>query len=99
MLTELMKQANDKVIIHTPYIVCNDYMYDALTQVNASVPDVRMMINSVANGDNVVASSDYLKNKKNVIETGITIYEYDGGTSYHGKSVVIDDYVSIVGSV
>lgn len=98
MLTELMKQANDKVIIHTPYIVCNDYMYDALTQVNTSVPDVRMMINSVANGDNVVASSDYLKNKKNVIETGITIYEYDGGTSYHGKSVVIDDYVSIVGS-
>lgn len=98
MLTELMKQAREKVIIHTPYIVCNDYMYDALTQVNAAVPDVRMLINSVANGDNVVASSDYIKNKKHVIDTGITIYEYDGGTSYHGKSVVIDDYVAIVGS-
>lgn len=97
-LTELMKQAKDKVIIHTPYVVCNDYMYETLAQVNASVPDVRMMINSVANGDNVVASSDYIKNKKHVIDTGITIYEYDGGTSYHGKSVVIDDYVSIVGS-
>lgn len=30
--------------------------------------------------------------------TGLTILEYDGGTSYHGKSVVIDHELSAIGS-
>ena len=60
--------------------------------------DVEMMINSVENGDNFVASSDYLRHKDELIETGVQIYEYDGGTSYHGKSMVIDDELAIIGS-
>lgn len=98
MLSQLMAHAQEQVIIHTPYAVCNDYMYDTLTNLCAQVPDVTMMVNSVENGDNLVASSDYLKNKGHLIETGLEIYEYDGGISYHGKSVVIDNDISIVGS-
>ncbi|MDE5678865.1 MAG: phospholipase D family protein, partial [Lachnospiraceae bacterium] len=26
------------------------------------------------------------------------LYEYDGGDSYHGKSIIIDDDISIIGS-
>ena len=37
-LTELMKHAREKVVIHTPYAVCNDYMYERLKEVTASVP-------------------------------------------------------------
>ena len=40
----------------------------------------------------------YVKNKQKVIETGVQIYEYDGGHSYHGKSILIDDTISIIGS-
>lgn len=98
MLSQLMAHAQEQVIIHTPYAVCNDYMYDTLTNLCAQVPEVTMMVNSVENGDNLVASSDYLKNKGHLIETGLEIYEYDGGISYHGKSVVIDNDISIVGS-
>lgn len=97
-LTELMKQAEERVDIHTPYIVCNDYMYDKLAEVAAVVPDARMVINSIENGDNIVASSDYMRNKARVIDTGFLIYEYDGGTSSHGKSLTIDDSISVVGS-
>ena len=56
------------------------------------------MINSVENGDNFFASSDYQYNKQKVIDTGLQLYEYDGGTSYHAKSIVIDDDISIIGS-
>lgn len=73
------------------------YMLSQL-MAHAQVPDVTMMVNSVENGDNLVASSDYLKNKGHLIGTGLEIYEYDGGISYHGKSVVIDNDISIVGS-
>ncbi len=44
-----------------------------------------MMINSVENGDNFFASSDYPRHKKQFIETGMRILEYDGGLSYHGN--------------
>ena len=97
-LCDLMKQAKESVQIHTPYIVCNDYMYQQLKEVKSSVPKAEIVINSVENGDNFVASSDYLWNKKDVVGTGMQIYEYDGGTSMHGKSMVIDSEISIVGS-
>ena len=57
-----------------------------------------MVINSVENGDNFMASSDYLYRKKGVYNTGLSLLEYDGGVSYHGKSVVIDEDMSIIGS-
>ncbi len=96
-LTELMKQGSRDVAIHTPYAVFNQYMYDTMSQVNSQIP-VHMMINSVENGDNFFASSDYLRHRQNMADTGVSILEYDGGTSYHGKSVVIDRELAIVGS-
>lgn len=97
-LTELMKCAKNSVTIHTPYAVCNKYMYNMLKEVKKTVPNTHIMLNSIENGDNVFASSDYMRNKDKLINTGIDIYEYDGGTSYHGKTIVIDDNISIIGS-
>lgn len=97
-LTELMKQAQERVVIHTPYVVTNDYMNETLTEIADTVPDVKMVINSVENGDNFVASSDYQYHKKDVVATGIRLYEYDGGISTHGKSLVIDNDLCAVGS-
>ena len=97
-LSELMKQAKERVIIHTPYVVLNGYMKRELTEIAGQVPDSRMVINSVENGDNFMASSDYLYRKNEVFNTGVQILEYDGGVSYHGKSVVIDEDMSIIGS-
>ena len=56
------------------------------------------MLNSVENGDNFVASSDYLRNKDKILNTGIPLYEYDGGISNHAKSILIDDDLSVIGS-
>ena len=97
-LTDLMIQAQERVIIHTPYAVLNKDMREKLTEVADQVPDTRLVINSVENGDNFFASSDYQYNKQKVIDTGLQLYEYDGGTSYHAKSIVIDDDISIIGS-
>ena len=97
-LTELMKQAQERVVIHTPYVVTNDYMNETLAEIVDTVPQVKMVINSVENGDNFVASSDYQYHKKDVVATGISLYEYDGGLSTHGKSLVIDNDLCAVGS-
>lgn len=96
-LTELMKKAQETVNIHSPYAVFNDYMYETMAQVTEKVP-VSMMVNSVENGDNFFASSDYPMHRREILQTGVQLLEYDGGTSYHGKSLVIDHKLCAVGS-
>ncbi|MGI6069410.1 MAG: phospholipase D family protein [Blautia sp.] len=97
-LQKLMTHAKKRVVIHTPYAVMNDFMYQGMEEIHQSVADFSMVINSVENGDNLVASSDYLRHKKEILDTGVTLYEFDGGDSSHGKSILIDDDIAIVGS-
>lgn len=97
-LKELMCQATDSVRIHTPYAVMGKDMRADLREIVQSVPEVSMMINSVETGDNFVASSDYLYHKDDVAETGVLLREFVGDMSYHGKSMLIDDDLAIVGS-
>lgn len=97
-LVELMKNAHSKVKIHTPYIICNDYMYDGLEEVCNSVENVSLMTNSIGNNGNPFGSADYYVNKNKILGTGIDVWEYEGGYSYHGKSVLIDDNISVIGS-
>lgn len=97
-LTQLMKNAKEEVKIHTPYIICNDMMYEALTDVCSGQAKVTLMTNSPANNDNPFGASDYILHKNNILKTGIKIYEYEGGISYHGKSITIDDDIAIIGS-
>ena len=81
-----MKQAKKRVKIHTPYIICNDMMYDTWSDVAANVPEFTVMTNSVANNGNPFGSADYQKNRDRISSTGVTIWEYEGGYSYHGRA-------------
>ena len=94
-LMELAKAAKERVTIHTPYAVCNDMMYEAFTQLGDKA---EIMFNSAANNGNLFAAVDYLRQKQRLLDTGMTIMEYEGGVSYHGKTMAIDDELAIVGS-
>lgn len=96
-LCALMRRARDDVAIHSPYAVLNRDMRDALTDIAGRVP-VTLMVNAVENGANVVAGSDYLYHRRDVLATGVRLLEYAGGVSYHGKAVAIDDDLSVIGS-
>ena len=97
-LYELMKQAEKSVVIQTPYAVFSEEMYGGIEDIADHVPQTKLLTNSTAVGDNVVASSDYTKNWKYVVGTGISVYEYQGEHSCHGKSILIDDDLSVIGS-
>lgn len=95
-MTQLIKNSNSATI-HTPYIICNGMMYDSLKEMCSSC-DVTLMTNSALNNGNPFGAMDYAFNKKKLLSTGLHVLEYNGGVSYHGKSVTIDDDLSIVGS-
>lgn len=97
-VTELMLKAEEEVIFHTPYTICNEWMLERLGEICQEVDSVSMMTNSVANNGNPFGASDYQLHKNEILKTGVQILEYDGGTSYHGKCFVIDDRLSGIGS-
>lgn len=97
-LVEAMKHAKSRVVIQTPYAVFSNDMYNDMARIHDNQIDFRMLINAVAVGDNFVASSDYTFNRDKVLETGVTVYEFQGEHSSHGKSILIDDNISIIGS-
>lgn len=97
-LTELMKHSEGDISIHTPYIICNEWMYDSFREICERNPHTVLLTNSAANNGNPFGASDYLKNKGRLLDTGLTIYEYEGGVSYHGKSISIGDRLSVIGS-
>lgn len=97
-LMKLMADARESVQIHTPYAVMGGDMYDGIRRVAQTVPETSMMINAVETGDNFVASSDYIFNKRKLTETGVKLLEFVGDKSYHGKSIVVDHRLAIVGS-
>lgn len=96
-LQQLMEGARDRVYLQTPYAVPSAAMYDGLARVVEKGIPFEMQLNSVAVGDNLVASSDYLTNRSRLLDTGVTVWEWFGDYSSHGKAALIDD-LAVVGS-
>jgi putative cardiolipin synthase len=101
LFTDLMalgEQAKTQVTVLSPYVMCDAAMYAALTDAAKGKP-VRLMLNSPENGANVFGCADYLREKGNLLQTGWSLYEYDGGNSFHGKAMLLDSDLSVVGSM
>ncbi|MGM9537765.1 MAG: phosphatidylserine/phosphatidylglycerophosphate/cardiolipin synthase family protein [Candidatus Onthomonas sp.] len=96
-MTQLLSSAEEEVLFQSPYVVCNDVMYDDLERIVSAVPSVTLLVNNVVTGENIMASSDYLRSKGAILETGVTLYEY-AVINNHSKCAVIDDDLAVVGS-
>lgn len=96
-MQQLMEQGTD-ILIQTPYIICNGDMYDDLRELCDSDKQVQVVTNSVETGANLCGCVDYLNQKRKLLDTGLTIYEFQGQRSSHAKTVLIDRDISIVGS-
>lgn len=94
----LLEGAEHRAYLQTPYAVLSGDMYEGLSQVAAAPNTFSMQLNSIAVGDNVMASSDYYFNRQKVLDTGVELYEYFGDYSSHGKAALVDDDLSLVGS-
>lgn len=97
-MQQLMLTAEKDVTIQTPYAVFSKDMYQGMEELTGKVPNVEMLINSTAVGDNFIASSDYTRNRPKILKTGPRVFEFFGDHSCHGKSIAIDDRLSVIGS-
>lgn len=92
-----LSQEADTVTIQTPYVICDSYMYDTLSEMSSHA-QVKIILNAVEKGSNPWGCTDYLNQKKKILKTGVNVYELMNDVPVHTKAVLIDDRLSIVGS-
>ncbi|WP_296256445.1 phosphatidylserine/phosphatidylglycerophosphate/cardiolipin synthase family protein [uncultured Ezakiella sp.] len=96
-LTDLASQATTSAYVQTPYATGTKPIMDFLSVLGQDL-DTTFITNSLYSANNIMASPNYLFQRKKFLDTGINIYEYLGEESIHGKAMVFDNQITLVGS-
>ena len=97
-LMALMASARERVWLTTPYLVLNARMRDDLNAVAELPAELRVLTNSRASGNNIMASADLVIHKGMIARMDMDLYEQQTNASLHGKCLLIDDTISVFGS-
>lgn len=96
-LKALAHEANESALVETPYTTGTKPIMDFLSDLGQNL-DTTFITNSLYSANNIMASPNYLFQRKKFLATGINIHEYLGEESIHGKALVFDDEITAVGS-
>ncbi len=94
-ISSAIMSANKYVYLHTPYFVPNDVILNAINVAALSGIDVQLMIPRAS--DSKLSDACTFSYIGEILEAGVRVFQYQEGF-LHSKAIVIDDYVSIVGS-
>ena len=96
-LKALAHEAKESALVETPYATGTKPIMDFLSVLGQNL-DTTFITNSLYSANNIMASPNYLFQRKKFLDTGINIYEYLGEESIHGKAMVFDNQITLVGS-
>ncbi|MDX9919132.1 MAG: cardiolipin synthase [Paludibacter sp.] len=94
-ISSAIMSATRYVYIHTPYFIPNDVVENCIQMSAMSGVDVRIMI--PARSDSRLSDACTFSYMGRLLEAGVKVYRYTEGF-LHSKAIVIDDFISIVGS-
>jgi phosphatidylserine/phosphatidylglycerophosphate/cardiolipin synthase-like enzyme len=75
-LINLIKQANESIIIQTPYLITTDLGKQLFKEAVKRGVKVEILTNSLASTDNLEAFNGYQRDRTLLLETGVRIYEF-----------------------
>lgn len=94
-IASAIMSATKYIYIHTPYFVPNQTINDSLIMAALSGVDVRLMV--PLKSDSISTSYSSASYLEDVLNAGVKVLNYVDGF-LHSKAIVIDDFISIVGS-
>lgn len=94
-ITSAFSLATNYIYIHSPYFMPTDVIATCLHIAALSGVDVRLMI--PVRSDSRFSDASTSSYVAQVLEAGVRVFRYKNGF-LHSKAIVIDDFVSIVGS-
>lgn len=97
-LVALMKSAQERVWIQTPYVVLDAAMRDSLRAAAEQAPEMVILTNSRAGGNNIVASADGVFHRGMALSLPLAYYELQAPRSMHTKAMLVDGDISVFGS-
>lgn len=97
-ILDLASEAKESVILQSPYIIPSRNMRSKLSEYDIDFEKVIILTNSLASSPNPFAIAGYSNRRKIIVDTGMKVLEYQGPESIHGKTYIIDDSISIIGS-
>ncbi|WP_312700248.1 cardiolipin synthase [Sedimentibacter sp.] len=92
----LINQAQKYIYIETPYLIADNKMMVALSLAAKRGVDVRILTPHIP--DKRYAFAVTRSNYEELLESGVSIYEYTPGFN-HGKTFVVDDIYAVVGTI
>jgi putative cardiolipin synthase len=95
-ISEAVKSAQSEVYVQSPYIIINNPMKRVIP-ITETKAKLTVLTNSAAVSPNFFAVSGYTNIREELVKHG-QVHEYQGNGSLHGKSYIIDDHLSIVGT-
>ncbi|PTC02433.1 phospholipase D family protein [Vibrio mediterranei] len=75
-LIELAESAQASIMIQTPYLVTTKKDREFLSGLVDKGISIKILTNSLASNDNLAAFSGYQRNRKQLLATGVEIYEF-----------------------
>ena len=97
-LVELLEDAQESVVIESPYLVPTKQFRASLLRAIERGTTVRILTNSLASTDNIWPQAAYVGERRWFVENGVELWEYYGSESLHAKTAVLDGSVAVVGS-
>lgn len=75
-LINLLKQAKTSIDIQSPYLITTNLGRKLFREATQRGVKIRILTNSLASTDNLEAFSGYQRDRKELLETGVKIYEF-----------------------
>ncbi len=75
-LISLIRQAKHTIDIQSPYLITTEVGQKLFKEAVARGVKIRILTNSLASTDNTEAFAGYQKNRKELLQTGVEIYEF-----------------------
>lgn len=97
-ILRLMDNSEGSIFIQSPYIIPTRNMLDHESLDNILSKEITILTNSLGTSPNYPAMGGYIRHRRKIRDVSSHLYEYQGVGSIHGKSYIIDDRISLVGS-
>lgn len=97
-ILSLIYEAQNKIIAETPYASPPKQLRRAMRCSVRKGARVRLVSNAAHATDVLIAAAIYANDRKRYLRWGVKAYEYTGPKTLHSKTMVIDDYISVIGS-
>ncbi len=94
-----MKSAKKLIFIQSPYIIPTKRMMGGFIG-EGDFKDIKItaLTNSMGSSPNLPAFSGYMNYRKEMVDNGIELYEYQSIDSLHTKAFIIDNNIFALGS-